>query len=120
MYFKGEARCAVGVVLDHLGVTAQDMQKVVPGLSVTALNVSQVDTILVHMGPKFKDHLAPEVSELFLTELQGRHDSVAKKGGDSIAIVAQLQIFAKNWKLTIPYTEEMVEATVDLRELCLV
>lgn len=117
-YFHGEARCAVGTVLDHLGFTEQDL--VGSNNGGKFLNGMMAHGIITHFGSRLKDRLAPEVladCSDFLVGLQKIHDDTAQEGGTPANLVNYLRQFAEWWNLTIPSTKEV---TVDLRELCLV
>jgi len=105
-YFSGEGRCAVGVILDHLGVTLGDLEDDEHEEGTRNLEADAKD-IVEFLGDKLTDQLEDDVYYFthkrggFLTELQKAHDYVADDEG-SIGVVNNLKTFAQEQELTVP------------------
>lgn len=106
-------RCAVGVMLSHLGFERSDLQFEDEGREYDYNSDNCVSDLEDHFGKELTESFAPEVFEQkpdgfqhevenpFLQRLQNAHDKAAEKGG-SREVVLNLQAFAKREGLTIP------------------
>lgn len=104
VYFGDDGgRCAIGVVLDHLGFSRED------------LNGCNDDTdareLTEFLGERFTDHLDSDAftmdggdntRNIFLLRLQSAHDSAMAYGGNSNDVAESIAHFAQKEGLTAP------------------
>lgn len=113
VYFKGDnGRCAIGVVLDHLGIDREELIEDYEEDGEKDHNEDgAADDIIAFLGERLTDHLEPdtyagEAEEMFVIRLQKTHDTAASRGKImsrlSKDVAEAIAKFAKEESLTVP------------------
>jgi len=113
VYFKGDnGRCAIGVVLSHLGIERSELVEESDGEEQDHNEDDDARDIIEFLGDRLTDHLESDVfakdrkidrsKETFLLRLQKAHDDAAQNDGDSDDVAESIAHFAEVEKLTVP------------------